>query len=108
MSLHRRPALVALFFVFATVAPMHAAEDVFLPSQPDLSPDGKTVVFAWRGDLWTASSGGGRARRLTTHSGRDQQPKFSPDGKRIAFVSDRGPRQPGVSSCAPREANRRR
>lgn len=67
-----------------------AAVEVILPSQPDVSPDGKTVVFAWLGDLWTVPIEGGRARRLTTHPGRDQQPKFSPDGQQIAFISDRG------------------
>ena len=34
---------------------------------PALSPDGKQIVFVYRGDLWLASSGGGRATSLTQH-----------------------------------------
>lgn len=67
-----------------------AAETVILPSTPSLSPDGSRISFAWRGDIWSVATKGGRAKRLTTHSGREQQPKFSPDGKRIAFVGDHG------------------
>jgi tricorn protease len=67
-----------------------AAEEVILPSTPNLSPDGSALSFAWRGDIWSVPTKGGVAKRLTTHTGRDQFPKFSPDGKRIAFVGDRG------------------
>lgn len=82
-----RSLIVCLFSFPPLVA---VGEEVILPSHPDPSPDGKTVVFAWRGDLWIAASTGGRTRRLTSHPGREQMPKFSPDGKRIAFIGDRG------------------
>ncbi len=54
-----------------------------------LSPDGKTLAFAWNNDLWSVSISGGSAARLTTDPARDSQPKFSPDGTQLAFVSDR-------------------
>lgn len=60
-----------------------------LVSDPELSPDGATLVFAWGGDLWTAPTAGGAARPLTTDSTREREPHFSPDGKQIAFTSDR-------------------
>jgi len=63
--------------------------NVDLPRYPSISPDGRWIVFSWRGDLWKVSSGGGQAVRLTTHSGDDLRSAFSPDGKRIAFESDR-------------------
>lgn len=47
---------------------------------------GDTVVFTYAGDLWTASTEGGLARRLTTHPGTEQFARFSPDGKWIAFT----------------------
>ena len=51
---------------------------------PDIHQD--QVVFSYSGDLWTVSSEGGTARRLTTHDGYELMPKFSPDGKWIAFT----------------------
>jgi len=66
-----------------------AAEEVRLVESPALSPDGKSLVFSWRGDLWSAPSEGGDVERLTQHPADDRGPRFSPDGQRIAFVSQR-------------------
>jgi len=55
----------------------------------DVSPDGRTVVFDLLGDIYTIPIGGGSAKRITSGSGFDGQPRFSPDGKSIVFVSDR-------------------
>jgi len=55
----------------------------------DVSPDGKTIVFDYLGDLYTLPIEGGRATRLTSGMAYDAQPRFSPDGKKIVFVSDR-------------------
>jgi len=51
---------------------------------PDIHGD--KVVFTYAGDLWTASTSGGLATRLTAHSGVELFAKFSPDGKWIAFT----------------------
>lgn len=77
-----------------TAAGLHAAVPagavpIQLISAPSLSPDGKRMVFEWTDDLWTASSDGGEAIRLTTDPGRDVFPRFTPDGNRIVFSSDR-------------------
>jgi len=61
-----------------------------LPRDPQLSPDGKQVTFAWRGDIWVASSNGGAAFRLTTHPSDDGSPWFTPDQQAIVFQSSRG------------------
>jgi Tol biopolymer transport system component/imidazolonepropionase-like amidohydrolase len=55
----------------------------------DVSPDGRTIVFDLLGDIYTIPMGGGSAKRITSGSGFDGQPRFSPDGKAIVFVSDR-------------------
>ncbi|MGB6690217.1 MAG: hypothetical protein WBE76_20470, partial [Terracidiphilus sp.] len=51
---------------------------------PDIHGD--KVVFTYAGDLWTASTSGGIATRLTAHPGVELFAKFSPDGKWIAFT----------------------
>lgn len=54
-----------------------------------ISPDGKTIAFCYKGDIFLVSSEGGRATQLTTHPAYDSRPVWSPDGKTIAFTSAR-------------------
>ena len=56
---------------------------------PKISPDGKQIVFSYKGDIYVVSSDGGEARQLTTHPAHESHPVWSPDGKQIAFTSDR-------------------
>ena len=35
---------------------------------PAISPDGTTIAFAYKGDLYSVSVNGGEARQLTTHA----------------------------------------
>ena len=48
--------------------------------------NGNRIVFTWSGDLYTVSSKGGVARRLTGYEGFEMFARFSPDGKSIAFT----------------------
>ncbi len=54
-----------------------------------VSPDGSTIAFTYRGDIYTVPFGGGAARRITSDAAFDSSPVWSPDGSRIAFASDR-------------------
>lgn len=56
---------------------------------PAISPDGTTIAFAYKGDLYSVSVNGGEARQLTTHTAFDSHPVWSPDSKKIAFQSNR-------------------
>ena len=54
-----------------------------------ISPDGKNICFAYKGDLFMVPATGGQARQLTSNSAWDGTPVWSPSGKHIAFVSER-------------------
>jgi tricorn protease len=48
---------------------------------------GDKLVFSYAGDLYTSSSKGGIAQKLTTGEGYEMFARFSPDGKQIAFTA---------------------
>ncbi|WP_299677762.1 S41 family peptidase [uncultured Tenacibaculum sp.] len=54
-----------------------------------ISPDGKEIVFTYKGDLYKVSSTGGNATQLTFHKAHDYKAIWSKDGKKIAFASNR-------------------
>ncbi|MGQ0827403.1 MAG: S41 family peptidase [Bacteroidota bacterium] len=54
-----------------------------------ISPDGKTIVFSYKGDIYKVDAKGGTAALLTLSEGHDFMPVWSPDGQNIAFASDR-------------------
>ena len=54
-----------------------------------ISPDGKTIVFDYKGDIYKVPAAGGEAVPLTIHEAYDYMPVWSHDGKWIAFASDR-------------------
>ena len=81
---------VILLFLFCFTISLSAAEtNVKLPMFPSLSPDGNTLVFTWRGDLWkiNLNDESDQATRLTTHPATEYRTTWSPDGSKIAFNS---------------------
>jgi len=57
-------------------------------TRPDFSPSGRTVVFEWRGRLYSKPVRKGAKARLAARAGGD--PVFSPSGKRILYVGPGG------------------
>src|SRR6266699_1104594 len=56
---------------------------------PAISPDGQTILFEYKGDIYSVPSGGGTATPLTLSESYEFAPVWSHDGKSIAFASDR-------------------
>ncbi|MGC2325785.1 MAG: hypothetical protein WA604_03665, partial [Candidatus Sulfotelmatobacter sp.] len=84
MSLFRRCAATAIFFIFVAVFSFSQQPEGRLMRFPDIHGD--KIAFVYGGDIWLDSASGGAAHRITTHPGRELFPKFSPDGKWIAFT----------------------
>ncbi|QUQ65186.1 serine hydrolase [Kutzneria sp. CA-103260] len=71
--------------------------EMAFPSQPEMSPDGRRIVYTLRTadreadrnltSLWQVDTGGGEARQLTRGTA-DSSPAWSPDGTTIAFLRD--------------------
>ena len=54
-----------------------------------IAPDGQTIAFTYRGDIYTVPAAGGEARRLTATDEYESNPVWSPDSKSLAFASDK-------------------
>ncbi|RXQ96847.1 peptidase S41 [Ancylomarina salipaludis] len=76
-------------FLVALAKSLLGAETPTWLRYPAISPDGTTLVFQYKGDIFKVDANGGMATALTSNSAYDTQPVWSPDGKTIAFASDR-------------------
>lgn len=75
----------ALTFLYSNIA---MADNNWF-RQTAISPDGNTIIFAAKGDIYQVSVAGGAAVPIVSDPGWDGHPVWSNDGKRIAFASDR-------------------
>ncbi|MCI0336945.1 MAG: S9 family peptidase [Acidobacteria bacterium] len=84
-------------------------EGNFTASNPQWSPDGKSITFVMsrsgtqessfidisedrNTDIYVIPAGGGTPRQLTTNPAADTNPQWSPDGKWIAYVANSEPK----------------
>ncbi|MFY9728133.1 MAG: S9 family peptidase [Bryobacteraceae bacterium] len=95
-------ALASVAMLFAQKRPFDANALMELKriSDPQISPDGKTVAFTVQSvdlaanrkpqQVWTVPLEGGAPHQITHNGDNNSRPRWSPDGKRIAYISDRG------------------
>jgi tricorn protease len=73
----------------AAAAPAQPGDNPLWLRYPAISPDGQTILFCFKGDIYKVPSSGGQALPLTISEAYDYAPVWSHDGKSIAFASDR-------------------
>jgi len=78
-----------LIFTLFFISNFAFSQSVLWTRYSAISPDGQTIAFSYKGDIFTVPVSGGNASPLTIHEAYDYMPVWSPDGRSIAFASDR-------------------
>ncbi len=73
----------------ALAGPAAAQDSPLWLRRNDISPDGKHIVFNYKGNLYIVDVEGGRAEQITSNPAYDSDPMWTPDGKNIVFSSYR-------------------
>jgi hypothetical protein len=88
----RARLLTALLFLLASLTPASRPSADATPlwlRYTAISPDGQTILFCYKGDIYSVPAAGGTATPKTLGESHEFAPVWSHDGKSIAFASDR-------------------
>lgn len=83
-----KKTLLSISIALLSLATLAQSEPTWI-RQAAISPDAKTIVFGYKGDLYTVPTSGGEAKILTSNPAYEGRPIWSPDGRQIAFRSNR-------------------
>lgn len=84
-----KKSLTIFLFILISMLCYGQHEEALWLRYPAISPDGKSIVFGYKGNLYKVASTGGNATALTVGSSHSMMPVWSHDGKSIAFANDR-------------------
>ena len=82
-------SFLAVILVFVVFSGASAQERPLWMRYSAISPDGQTILFSYKGDIYTVPAKGGVAVPLTISESYEFAPVWSHDGRSIAFASDR-------------------
>ena len=88
MKKHILTISMALAALSASAA-INASEEALWLRDVQISPDGSTIAFCYKGDVYSVPAQGGEPKRLTSQPSYECSPVWSADGKQITFASDR-------------------
>lgn len=81
--------LFALMATAAAVLPATGTETARWLRNTAISPDGRSIAFTYKGDIFIVPSTGGRALQLTSGPSYETAPVWSPDSRTVVFSSNR-------------------
>ena len=85
----RRLSHVAAFCLFVSLSLSASGQgDIHRGYYRFPAVHGDTIIFTSEGDLWSVSTNGGSARRITSNDGTEAMSTISPDGATVAFLAE--------------------